>query len=289
MAQRSTLVRRLAASLLCLPLLAGHAFAQDKPADAKPVPSEDGGGAQPEAPKKPSRYKDRVYMKDLEGTWIARDYVERLRASRAPHATARQATGIAIKVQRDGGSYPILITNFQRAVLQAVVDVQPGDKPGNYRLALAKEDRPGISASELTYMPFRGARDAEGMFRTLSIAEPHFAKKRYLTYLRLNEPLETFVNRQVIAGRYVDAQGTAYEFTDAGDAILPDRKFAYEVSLDPGNAPCELLQSHKERDAEGQERVGFAWKGAELRLFNVSGKKAPYKCGAKPFAVLKRQ
>jgi hypothetical protein len=290
MAQRFTFVQRLAASLLCLPLLVQPVLGQDKPAEAKPAP-EAGGASDPEAQKKPppSRYKDRVYMKDLEGTWIARDYVERLRASRAPHATARQAAGIAIKIERDGRSYPILITNFQRAVLMAVIDVQPMPKEKNYRLALAKEDRAGISAQELTYVPFRGERNKDGLFTTLSIAEPNFAKKRYLTYLRLNEPLETFVNRTVIAGRYADAQGNGYEFTEGGEAVLPDRKFAYEVSLDPGNAKCELLQSHKERDPEGKQRVGFAWKGAELRLFNVTGAKQPYTCGSKPFAVLKRQ
>jgi hypothetical protein len=171
----------------------------------------------------------------------------------------------------------------------AVIDVQPTDKAKNYRLALAKEDRAGISADELTYLPFRGERDTDGVFKTLSIAEPNFAMKRYLTYLRLNEPLDTFVNRLVIAGNYVDAEGNAYAFTESGDAVLPDRKFVYEVSLDPNNASCELLQSHREREPQGKERVGFAWKGAELQLFAVTGKKRPYKCAAKPFAVLKRE
>jgi hypothetical protein len=287
MAQPLSLVQRSAAALLCLALFAAPVFAQEKPPD----PTLEEQAPDPEAaPKpKPSRYKDRVYMKDLEGTWIARDYVERLRASRAPHATARQATGIAIKIQREGNSYPILITDFRKAVLMAVIDVQPTEKAKNYRLALAHEDRPGISSAELTYMPFRGERDAEGVFRTLSIAEPNFARKRYLTYLRLNEPLDTFVNRLVIAGRYVDEEGNAYEFTEGGDALLPDRKFVYEVSLDPNNASCELLQSHREREPGGKQRVGFAWKAGTLQLYEVAGRKAPYKCAAKPFAVLKPQ
>ena len=287
MAQRSTPVQRFAALLLGLSVLAAPVLAQDKPAAPTPAPGT--APADPEAKKPPSRYKDRVYLKDLEGTWIARDYVERLRASRAPHATARQATGIAIKIQREGRSWPILITNFQRAVLMAIIDVQPLEKAGNYRLALAKEDRAGLSADELTFMPFRGERDADGVFKTLSIAEPNFARKRYLTYLRLGDPIDTFVNRLVIAGKYVDAEGNAYEFTEGGDAILPDRKFIYEVSLDPATARCEMVQSHREREAEGKERIGFAWKGAELQLFKVTGMKAPYACEAKPFAVLTRQ
>ncbi len=228
-------------------------------------------------------------MKDLEGTWVARDYVERLRASRAPHATARQATGIVIKIQREGRAYPILITNFQRAVLQAIIDVQPGAQPKTYRLAVAKEDTGAVSASELTYLNFRGERGPDGVFNTLLISEPNFAKKRYLTYVRLNDPLETFVNRVVLAGKYTDRDGKSYEFTEDGQAILPDRKFAYEISLDPAAASCELIQSHKEKDPEGKERVGFAWAGKELRLYQVSGDKAPYKCAAKPFAILTSQ
>jgi hypothetical protein len=271
--------RRGAAVLALCALLACAAAGAQEPQPAPPP--------QPQKPAAPKR--DRVYLPDLEGTWISRDYLERLRASRAPHATGRQAPGIAIKIQREGNSYPIAITNFQSVVLQAIIDVQPDAKPREYRLAVAQEDRPGIRASELTYIPFRGERNADGVFRALSIAEPTFAKRRFLTYLRLNEPLETLVNRMVIAGQYLDLDGNAYEFTESGEAILPDAAFAYEVSLDPGNASCELLLSHREREPEGTQRIGFGWKGAELRLYRITGKKAPYKCAAKPYAVLTRQ
>ncbi|HZP88218.1 MAG TPA: hypothetical protein VFB54_15515 [Burkholderiales bacterium] len=229
-------------------------------------------------------------MKDLEGTWISRDYVERLKASRSPSEAARKGGGVAIKIQREGPTYPILITNFQRAILQAVIDVQPDIKPKSYRLAIAKEDRPAISASELTYMRFRGERDAGGTFKTLSISEPNFAKGKFLTYERLAGGLENFVNATVIAGRYTDAEGKRYEFTEAGEAVLPDRKFQYEVSLDPKAAiNCDLIESHREREQQGRERLGFRWKGEHLQLFKVVGSKAPYKCEAQPFAVLSQQ
>jgi hypothetical protein len=269
--------------LAALLLTGTTTLAEDKPAEP-PVDPEQAVKSKP----KP-RHPDRVYIKDLEGTWVSRDYIERLRVARAPHATARQATGIAIKIQKEGASYPILITNFQRAVLNAIIDVQPDVKPGSYRLVLAKEDRPGISASEATYLYFRGERAAGGDFTSLSIAEPNFAKRRYLTYVRLTDPLDTFVNRAVLAGRYQDAEGKVYEFTEGGDATLPDRSFPYEISLDPASASCELIQNHRERSPGGKERIGFEWKAAELRLYNVSGSKPPYKCDSKPFAILTRQ
>jgi hypothetical protein len=284
----------LAAALVATALGSVPVAAQDTQADTQ-APAQPDTPPDPEArpkpkPKPQSRYKDRVFLTDLEGTWIARDYLERLRNSRAPHATARRATGIAIKIEKDGPTYPILITDFQKAILNFVIDIQPDVKPGSYRLAVAEQDRPGISAADLTYIYFRGERDANGVFQTLSIAEPNFARKRYLTYLRLNEPLETFVNRATIAGKYLDAEGRSYEFTEAGEAILPDRTFQYEVSLDPRRANCELIISHREHDPQGKERIGYAWKGATLQLYEVlPRKKPPYKCKGVPFAVLTRQ
>ena len=263
---------------------------------AAPAPAQEKSGVAPSAAAAPApsakspsaKSKGRVYVKDLEGTWISRDFVERLRATRAPHALAKQAAGIAIKIQLEGRSYPILITNFQRAVLETIIDVEPDAKPNSYRLVLAKSDG-AVSSKDVTYIYFRGERNADGRFETLSISEPNFAKKRFLTYLRLNDPLDNFVNRAVIAGKYKDAEGQAYEFSETGEAVLPDRSFAYEVSLDPSTANCELIQNHREREPDGTDRIGFAWKGPELRLFKVSGSKPPFKCDSKPFAVLTRQ
>lgn len=245
----------------------------------------------PEAARPPavSRRPGRVHVEDLEGTWIARDYLERLRRSRSPHATARSATGVAIKIRKEGSSYPILITDFQKEILNFVVDLQPDGKPGSYRLTLANEEQPRSSPEEPTYLYLRGERNADGVFQALSIAEPNFARKRFLTYLRLSEPLEIFVNRAVLAGSYEDAEGRFYGFNDSGEAFLPDRSFQYEVSLDPGAAACELILSNHGLEPQGKERIGFEWKGAQLRLYQVKGKRKPYKCAAKPFAVLTRR
>jgi hypothetical protein len=279
---RSRFLHRASAAAVALTL----AIFAGAPAGAQQEPADPEAGPQP---KPSAKSRERVFLKDLQGTWIARDYLERLRNSRTPHATARQAPGIAIKIQHQGSTYSILTTNFQKAVLNFVVDIQPDVKPGAYRLALAKEDRQGAGARDLTYLSLRGERDADGVFQTLSISEPNFAQKRYLTYLRLSEPLENFVNRAVLAGQYRDPEGQAYEFTDAGEAILPDRSFQYEVSLDPTRASCELIISHREREPEGKERIGFAWKGAALQLYEVVGRTPPFKCKSTPFAVLTRQ
>lgn len=261
------------------------ASAQEKPATPPSAESAQ-DAAQPQA--RPIR-KDRVFVWDLEGTWISKAYLDRLNASRSPHATARQTPALVIKIDKQDKSYPILITNFQNALLNFLLEVEPGGKPDTYRMVTAA-DEGAVSSADATYIYFRGMRDVQGRFDALSIADPHFAKRKFLPFVRLPDSLDTVVNRLTVAGKYTDAAGQAYEFTEAGDAILPERKFAYEVSLDPRAANCELLQSHPEREAGGQNRIGFAWAGTKLRLFNVkSVKKDRFACEAKAFAVLTRQ
>lgn len=304
MADSKQILGGVLAVLFACALNGGAAFAQDKAAgEAKPAaqgaeanPASPGGGAaaegKGEAKKRPlsAKQKDRVFIKDLEGTWIAAGYVEQLKKTRSPQASARKGGGVAIKIQREGPVYPILFTNFQRAVLQSVIDVQPDVKPKSYRLAVAKEDRGAVNAADLSYVYFRGERDSSGVFKTLSISEPIFAKGKFLRYQRLDGALEQFVNATVIAGKYTDAQGKAYEFSESGDAVLPDATFPYEVSLDAKAASnCDLLESHREREPQGKQRIGFAWKGDKLNLFKVAGDKPPYKCEAQPYAVLTRQ
>jgi len=290
MADRIKDMRLVLALVLGLNMAVTSLQAQDKPA----TPPEAGkpGGADAEktqAKPKSAKQKDRVFYKDVEGTWIARPYQEKLASTRSPRAAASANVATAIKIQRDGVSYPMLITNFNRAVLQAIIDIQPTEKAKSYRLAVAKEDTGVVNSSDLSFIYFKGERNADGVFKTLSIAEPHFSKRKFITYVRLDGELEKYVNNAVITGKYRDAQGAAYEFTEGGEAVLPDRKFAYEVSLDARAAKCDAIVSHTEREAEGKERIGFAWKGDTLRLFQVTGSKAPLACAAKPFAELTRQ
>jgi hypothetical protein len=231
----------------------------------------------------------RVFVWDLQGTWISQAYLERLKATRSPHAAGAQTPPLIINVQKEERSYPIVITDFHSAVMQFLIEVEPGGKPGNYRMVVAPEDGM-VSSSEVKYVPFRGQKNAQGKFDSLSIADPFIAKGKYLSFVRLTDALETQVNSAVIAGKYQDREGKSYEFTPAGDAVLPDRSFPYEIVLDAKAGNCDLLHSHRERAPEGKERIGFAWKGTTLQLYNAKALKGErYACDTKPFAVLTPQ
>jgi len=233
--------------------------------------------------------KGRVFVWDIEGTWISQVYMKQLQSTRSPLAAGSHTPPLVIKVQREQRSYPIVITDFHKAAMQFLIEIEPFGKAGTYRMVVAPEDGM-VSSTDVTYVPFRGQKNAQGKFDTLSIADPFLAKGKYLTFVRLPEALEAFVNRTVIAGKYQDREGRTYEFTQAGEAVLPDRSFPYEVALDPRAGDCDLLHSHPERAPEGKERLGFAWKGGDLQLFNTKTLKGErYACEGKPVLVLTPQ
>lgn len=244
----------------------------------------------PPAAKQPRPIpKGRVFVWDLEGTWISKSYMEQLQATRSPNAAGRKTPPLVIKVQRDAHVYPMVITDFHEAVMQFLIEVEPGKKPSTYRLVVAPEEGM-VSSTEVTYVPVSGQKNEQGKFEKLTISDPFLGKKKPTLFVRLPQALEPWVNRLVLAGKYKDEQGRSYEFTDAGDAVMPDRTFPYEIALDAKSGTCDLLHSHREKAPEGKERIGFAWKDKKLMLYGVNVQKNDrYSCDAKPIAVLTPQ
>lgn len=231
---------------------------------------------------------DRIYLRDIEGIWINDAYLKALTQSRSPHAVARKVSPLVIALKREGRAWPIVVTDFNRASMEAVLDVEPTAKPGAYRLVVGAEDRP-MSSSEVKYVPFEGTRNSQGRFDKLRIAEPTFLKGKPADFVLLAGELSPALNRIVLAGRYRDEKGGTWEFTEGGEARTPDQTFLYEISLNDPGAGCEYLQSEDLRDGDQPKRFGFAWKGEKLSILpaRLVGKKVV--CEARPLAVLTPQ
>jgi len=254
-----------------------------QPADPTGAPQQ----AQPRQPRPVP--KGRVFVWDLEGTWLSQAYLQQLQSTRSPRVAGTRAPALAIKVQREERSYPIVITDFHKASSQFLIEIEPAGKPGAYRMVVAPEDG-AVSSSDATYIAFQGEKNEQGKFDHLSIAEPFFGKRKLQSFVRLPESLEAYVNRTVIAGKYQDRAGRSYEFTQAGEATLPDRSFPFTVVLDAKAGSCDVLHSHREGAAKGEELMGFAWKGGELQLFKARMlKEDRFVCEPKPFLMLTPQ
>jgi len=232
---------------------------------------------------------DRVYLRELEGIWIKAHYLEALEKSRMPHQTARKVPPVVIGIQRQGRSYPIVTTNFfDKASVQAVLDVEPGKEPGLYRLVIGPDDRP-VSSTEVQYLWLRGVRNAQGGFDRLKMAEPVFGKGKWVDYVFLGKELAPRVNRAVLAGKYQDEKGRTWEFSATGEAYWPDKTFAYEISLNDPAANCEYFEAEDLKAPGGKVRYGYAWRGGKLLLYPARPANKSVRCNPRPFATLTPQ
>lgn len=235
--------------------------------------------------------RTRVYINDLAGLWVAKDWADAVAATRAPHAAGAKVKPLAVNIQKEGRSWPILRTDFDRAVLYRVLEVQPdgSGRRDQLRIVLAERDDEAVSAADVVNVPIRAAKGVDGRVDAMQLTDPTFSKKRARDMVRIGEGLGPWVNGLVIAGRYTDAQGRVHEFTKDGVAKLPDGTFEYEVSLAGLGAKCEYVELADDKAPGGKRRIGFAWKGDTLELLTVVGD-APrtLKCDPKPAAVLTR-
>ncbi len=237
-------------------------------------------------PSLPSR--DRVYLRDIEGIWINEQYVKALTLLRSPHAAAKKTPPVVIAIKREGRAFPIVVTDFNKATVQAVLDVEPDAKPGTYRLVVGAGDRP-MTSEEVKYVYFQGTRNVQGKFDRLRFAEIFLMKGRWADYVLLPGEISPYLNRLVLAGRYNDEQGRGWEFSESGEARWPDQKFVYELSLNDPGAGCEYLQTEDLKEGSGNKRFGYAWKNGKLSIYPARMVNRKVRCDSKALAVLTRQ
>lgn len=272
-----TASRRVAAIFL-IAVLAGPAAAQTPSGQAPP----------------PVR-KDRVFLKDIEGIWINEAYLSVLSALKSPHAAAKKAAPVVIAIRREGRAYPIVVTDFNKASLQAVLDIEPDGKPGSYRLVVGADDKP-MSGNDVRYIRFEASKNDQGKFDKLRFAEPDFMKGKWADYVPIAGELSPQLNRFVIAGKYNDDKGRPWVFSESGEATWPEQKFSYELSLNDPGASCDYLQAESaakggtdKKDLDDKKRYGYGWKAGKLSIFaaRLVGKKVV--CDTRAIAVLTPQ
>ena len=237
-------------------------------------------------PSPPS--KDRVYLRDVEGIWINEQYVKVLTALRSPHAAAKKVPPVVIAIKREGRAFPIVVTDFNKASVQTVLDIEPDAKPGAYRLVVGAANRP-MTSEEVKYVYFQGTKNAQGKFDRLRFAEIFLMKGRWADYALLPGEISPYLNRLVLAGRYKDEQGQGWEFSESGEARWPDQKFVYELSLNDPGAGCEYLQTEDLKEGADNKRFGYAWKNGKLSIYAARMVNKKVRCESRPIAVLTPQ
>lgn len=86
-------------------------------------------------------------------------------------------------------------------------------------------------------------------------------------FIRLNEPIDEFINKIVIAGKYNDKSGNVYYFEPDGSTNWPTQGYKYEIIKDfwPIEKDCIIFSDTlNNRD----KYYGYSWKGNVLRFHN---------------------
>ena len=230
----------------------------------------------------------RVFISDLEGIWMSESYIAALRKSRMPHKAAKTASPVVIAIKREGRTFPYLSTDFEKAALMFVLDVEPDMKPGSYRLVLAKKNEP-TSSAEATYVWFKGERDADQRFRELAFKEPFIMNNKWGNDEHVGLELGPVINGIVLAGVYKDKGGREWSFTEKGQATSPDKSFYSELSINDQAAGCEYIEAEDLAAEEGKAYYGYAWKAGKLHLYRAAIKNDRVRCESKAFAELTPQ
>ena len=232
--------------------------------------------------------RDRVFISDLEGIWMNDAYIKALREVRMPHQAAKKASPVVIAITRQGRAYPYVATDFDKAAFMMILDLEPDVKPDSYRLVLGEKNEP-TSADEVTYLWFKGQRDADRKFRKLAFKEVFIMKGKWADYEHVGMQLGPVMNEIVLAGRYKDGDGREWSFTEQGQATIPDKSFYYELSINDKKARCEYFEAEDLDAPEGITYYGYAWKAGKLLLFRAEMKNDRVRCESKPFAELTAQ
>ena len=231
---------------------------------------------------------DRVFIHDLEGFWINDAYLRELRKSRMPHQALKKERPVVIGIKREGRVFPFVSTDFNKAALMVVLDVEPDMEPNSYRLVLGKKNQPTPS-TEAKYVLFKGKRNADNKFDKLAFKELFMMKGEWADYERVGLLLGPAVNGIVLSGTYKDRKGRDWSFTDDGKASFPDKTFYYELSLGDKKAKCEYIEAEDIDSPDGKSFYGYQWKRDELQIFNAKVSNDRIVCETRPFAILKPQ
>ena len=177
-----------------------------------------------------------VSLEQLDGEWINKEYIERLKATKSPLQAKDGITYTSFTIAKENYSYKWLqIYNFHEGVWFNVTGFKPTPEPIMY---------------QIIYEPIyeREPVKRETYIDTLYISEQNLlnelewaftqkygkqkGKELHIPFVRIEPTIQDYVNSIVLAGKYTDENGQAFTFSSTGEANWIDTSFKYFVSLD---------------------------------------------------------
>jgi hypothetical protein len=196
-------------------------------------------------------------LKDLEGEWISKKYLEHITKNRSPQKAINEHNYPAVFIKEQGSFLQVmLIINFHEGVRYEIKRVEILSKGIAYKIYLSEVDgMPGYSYSMII--------EKKKNNNSLKVSvHPDTDRGSYeITqeeYVKANPSVENVINRRVLEGRYTDERGRLFLFNKDLTAVWPGKKFKYTICIDiMSDVDCFYEVDEKGR---GLNRFLFEWK-----------------------------
>jgi hypothetical protein len=226
-----------------------------------------------------------ITIGDLEGDWLSDRYASMLVKSRSPMQAEKVGVPVTFSVQRLGDGWRLLNGNFHEQTWQTILALHHVSG-SSYDLVLGEMEVP-VPEKTVTIRLAISTKGSGRPSRVYGMVWPYTRA----SYQRLKVPLQQFVSRALLAGRYRDAGGGIWSLSETGEASSPDdASYRWRPVLDISEACCDYFEVTRTAHPEEPERIGYAWKEGKLRLYRIakprSEEDCPIACAKKPFAVL---
>jgi len=228
-------------------------------------------------------FAQELTLRSLAGHWIDVRYAEALQKTRSPLEADKVVMPTAIWLYQTKGLWRLQATNFHEGFERPVASLRVV-KSGYEFLAGDAEARSGNGHP----IPFTIERHG----RTMLLRGAFFDEKTPATYERIDETVESWAMRLLLAGKYVDEQGRPASITADGDIALPGAKpFKARIVLDTSEACCDYVNTDRKPRTQYEDRIAYRWRGAALELYDVitnPDAECPIASAKTPFVVLHR-
>ena len=234
-------------------------------------PKEKLSGDEFKSANKPSAL-DADNVKSVDGFWVSEKYLLTLKTSKNPFSGNPESIEINTKEKK------LKWTNFHEGYWRNIFEY--GKENDSHFL---KVSEPESSSTKSTTVYFTVKDDA------LTFNGSGIVEQLNERFIKIPSELPEYANKQILAGKYRDAEGKLYEFTENGNAIWPELAFDYELILDSTEASCPYINSSIKESDGYPKRFGYEWQSENLYIFEiVEAGDAPISCAKDAYLKLVR-
>ncbi|HWV15061.1 MAG TPA: hypothetical protein VN030_06475 [Cellvibrio sp.] len=210
---------------------------------------------------------------DIDGVWVSKKYLLSLKANKTPFAANPESFEINREEER------FTWTNFHESYWREIYS--SGVENDHYFMVVSQPEDPDTSAGYVAFAIEEGE---------LNFIEGEIAEQIDEPFIKIPSSLPQYANTLLLAGKYKDAKGNHYEFSEEGTATWPNLRFSYELVLDSSEAGCPYVSTDL-KDADGNpKRFGYTWQADSLLIYEiVEGGDFPISCASKPYLQLTKE